>query len=1606
MSDCNNENTLRRPRRLAALMLALAALICCVVVLARPRAAIAVTVDKSTNIVNEPREDIVWQRFSFAPGNCTLTTKYPNQFKIKKCAARGYCLTWTPTLSSSGSVSMSDSAGLFAIRFKNAGMTIDGQKVDLEITCTKITGKKITWQVGRPWREQIILGNSGWDTTRLEAVSNSFRASDGCLGNAQDLIFTVYKAGTNTKIANNITTYFDDIDQPDQTVKPKSYSGAYVEAVQMLSNCGSTVYLNNTTWVKMTNSNTRMQATKGDTNNELCRTAVAFTIKNGGKIRWSGTGCGTMVFHNRTKSIKESCNAGGTIKLSTPGFLGSPNATVCNSSKTNTAYWKWNYTYTMNAKTGYKLTKLTVDGKSVKVTNPRSMTYTFSSITSDHSIQATYSPIAYTIHFDSNADDATGSMSDQSMTYDKAANLTKNAFARDEYIFCGWNTKPDGSGTSYSDQQSVKNLVSIDGGSITLYAQWRLAPASLQITKTGIGTTDVSAAQSFEVEVHAYEEDGSEASGVMPWTSTDGTSGTVTSGGTVKVKCGETVTVTELPGRGSYSVSEVNVPQGWELTGIDGDSGSCSPNKTSACVITNAYSTVGYWTPIVTKNLIGREIKSGEFEFGLYDSDGELIATAYNEDTGKVEFAELEFHEPGTHTYTVKEIAGDDNDVIYSDKVITFTVTLADYGDGTMSTNVTTDVSPSITNELDPGTLSITKAAEGSGYDTNAEFTVTVSLWDWDGEVNEGEPLADGTIPDGVYYIGSMYKSTHVIDVDSNGSKSGSNVSVYLLNKTDAQIWHIQHYSTIGGVAYYTIIQKSTGLSLDVKSANMANGTNVQTWTKNLSDAQLWSITPVGDTYLIRSKKDPSYVLTLDTSTYTSSAPNRCGNLTISSKSGDTGSAYQRWYLNAISYDNPESAETEPTYFGDFPVTDSKIVLTIKPGQTITIPDLPAGSTYSVEETSMPAGWSLSGTSATSGTIEPNKTSAATLTNSYDPDKAYVTISCQKLLDGVLSRRSFDFELLDSDGKVASTASSVSGKATFDSIAFDEAGTYEYTIREADSGDTTIEHDTHTESVVVTVTDSGGVLAASVAYDDDGAVFSNRTKPGSLSISKVGRGVTDASASTEFTMKVTASLANGLAYETDGSDDAVTFTSGVAYVKVKCGETVTVDNLPDGLMYEVEEVDVPSGWSVVDTTGATGAITGGETSTCSITNEYTLQSAAVSINAKKILIDRELLDQEFEFTLTCPDGTTVTARNDADGNIGFPAVTLDSVGTYTFSLVETVGGDESITYDTATKNVVVDVTDDGLGHLVATVTDGEKTPTFTNDITRGDLAVELVTSGDTTATTGTEFNVTLTATTPDGEPFTGTTTTGSDPVEFVDGKATVTFASKTDGKIGTKISGLPAGTEVTVAEGDLPAGWSLVSIHDKEDDSSNELTHTATVAANETTYVSVENQYTSYGEAHPYAFKHLDSGVLSDGDFTFTVKDTDGNEVSSGENLSDGTVSFTAISANESMDGLTQTLTVSEVVDEKLRGVEWDTHTYTMTISWADNGSGEMIPTISYSGNESTTTFNNIKTTMLPLTGGTGAKDQVLTALAVAGSVVLLTLSLTARRKAKHEKKG
>ena len=89
-------------------------------------------------------------------------------------------------------------------------------------------------------------------------------------------------------------------------------------------------------------------------------------------------------------------------------------------------------------------------------------------------LYAKWLPVSYAVKYDKNAADAEGQMADSLHVYDAEKTLSKNVFTRQiEYTtFGGWNSKADGTGTVYTDEQIVVNLSTVEGATVTLYAQW------------------------------------------------------------------------------------------------------------------------------------------------------------------------------------------------------------------------------------------------------------------------------------------------------------------------------------------------------------------------------------------------------------------------------------------------------------------------------------------------------------------------------------------------------------------------------------------------------------------------------------------------------------------------------------------------------------------------------------------------------------------------------------------------------------------------------------------------------------------------------------------------------------------------------------------------------------------------------------------------------------------------------------------------------------------------------------------------------------------------------------------------------------------------------
>ncbi|MPM08142.1 hypothetical protein SDC9_54454 [bioreactor metagenome] len=125
-------------------------------------------------------------------------------------------------------------------------------------------------------------------------------------------------------------------------------------------------------------------------------------------------------------------------------------------------------------------------------------------------LYAVWTPNTYTVSF--SAGTGSGTMNNQTHAYDTALALPDNTYTRLGYSFSGWNTKTDGSGLSYPNKASVKNLTADNGGTVTLYAMWTSDTYSLAFNSSGgVGVMDhqnFATGDSYTVSANRFEKPG------------------------------------------------------------------------------------------------------------------------------------------------------------------------------------------------------------------------------------------------------------------------------------------------------------------------------------------------------------------------------------------------------------------------------------------------------------------------------------------------------------------------------------------------------------------------------------------------------------------------------------------------------------------------------------------------------------------------------------------------------------------------------------------------------------------------------------------------------------------------------------------------------------------------------------------------------------------------------------------------------------------------------------------------------------------------------------------------------------------------------------------
>ena len=371
------------------------------------------------------------------------------------------------------------------------------------------------------------------------------------------------------------------------------------------------------------------------------------------------------------------------------------------------------------------------------------------------------------------------------------------------------------------------------------------------------------------------------------------------------------------------------------------------------------------------------------------------------------------------------------------------------------------------------------------------------------------------------------------------------------------------------------------------------------------------------------------------------------------------------------------------------------------------------GKTFKIKEKTAPAGYKLDEKEYTV------KLGAAgsTIHLKDEPVPAVFNVTAKKVVEGRADKLpkadEFTFNLFSAENlkdPVATAKSKADGTITFENLQVKGAGTYHYIIKEDTSTAVAgVTFDTEAKEVTVAATFQSGVLTATVTSAEPTFTNTYKATPAKETITakKVLNGKDLEADKYEFELKEGDKV---VATAKNAADGTVTFkeiefeTAGdyTYTITEKAGSEagVTYDTAKHEV--KVKVTDNGQGQLVATVTG----------NNPTFTNTYKAAKTSETIKAKKVLEGKALEADKYEFELKEGDKVVATAKNAADGTVTFKEIEYNEAGDHTYTISEKAGSEAGVTYDTATHEVTVNVTDNGQGQLEAAVAGNN--PTFTN----------------------------------------------------------------------------------------------------------------------------------------------------------------------------------------------------------------------------------------------------------------------------------------------------
>ena len=681
----------------------------------------------------------------------------------------------------------------------------------------------------------------------------------------------------------------------------------------------------------------------------------------------------------------------------------------------------------------------------------------------------------------------------------------------------------------------------------------------------------------------------------------------------------------------------------------------------------------------LSKELTGRDLKDGEFTFQLKAADGTLIDTKTNDKDGNIVFNPITYKQPGTYKYTVEEVKGNDEDIVYDTMKATILVAINKEGHAYVAH--TTMPEDTIFNN----TVKQTTPSE------------TVLTFD--------KVLSKGTLKEGQFSFQLRDDQGNVIDTASNDKDGHITFKPLVYTKAGSYHYTVKEVNTNdediiydNKVADVTIkVAKTIGDTLNSMVSTVTYPQD-KTFTNTVKDLQ-----PAVATFHFTKQFQGG---TLKGGEFTFELRDDKGNVldtTTNDKDGNID-------FKPITY---TSAGNHTYHVSEVKGLDPKVIYDTK------IADLNVMVVKTIGETL---------NTLVSTTQYPQDT---TFINKVKDEKAATAdIVFHKALHGRnLKAGEFTFNLRDDKGQIIAQASNdKDGKIAFTGLTYDKAGDYHYVVTEVKGNDEDVIYDSMVADVTVKVTqeigDTTNALVSSVVYPED-TTFDNHIKELKdaridLNLSKAlhGRSLKDG----EFTFNLRDEKGQLLATATNDKDGHVSFKdltfkqAGIYTYLVTEEKGSDKDVIYDTMTARIQVTVTKEIGDKANTLVTNVTYPEDVTFVNKIKDE---KAATTDIVFHKALHGRDLKAGEFTFNLRDDKGQIIAqASNDKDGKIAFTGLTYDKAGDYHYVVTEVKGNDQDVIYDDMVADVTVKVTQeigDTTNALVSSVVYPEDT-TFDNQI--------------------------------------------------------------------------------------------------------------------------------------------------------------------------------------------------------------------------------------------------------------------------------------------------